>query len=319
MNKDNKFSTLLMAVARGKESTEGGSFKRYIGVAPCYVRAVNPSKESLERLLDRQLDSDPEYVGTQKVEESGVEVIYPNVRISFLVEPDPVKTKVDSGLISVSLFIRKQYRYNKDQTKVQVIDKYGRTAWVTIDECRNHEIPMYSNGPANLDKDYRPAYVGEEDLTKFIIAYLDIPSVMKYNKKEKKWYMKDNPQDSECRLDHIEDYFKGDFSELNELISYQPNNKLQILFGVRSNDEGKLFQTFFKDMFLKNNVDNFSKLEESVKERKEAGAYSTTEFIIGPFREYSVEETKFEESKAQMPFSTPFSAPGNAVSSPWDE
>lgn len=315
MKKNNKdFSVLMMAIARGKESTDGASIKRYIGIAPCFVSAVNPSKEEMEKAFNTTLENAPEYVGEQEVDEDGQKVKYPNARITFLVHPDPEKVGFDAGLLSVSLFVRKQFRFNKDKSKVQVIDKYGRTAWATADEVKNHQIPMYTNGPANLDKDFRPAYVGEEDLTNFIIAYLNIPGVMRYNKAEKKWYMVDNPQESECRLDHIEDYFKGDFSELKELLSYQPKNKLKILFGVKSGDDGKQFQAVYNQMFLKNSVNDYAKIEEDVKSRKEAGSYSTTEFLIADFREYTVEETTFASNAGgDMPFATP------AANSPWGQ
>lgn len=313
MKKNNKdFSVLMMAIAKGKESTDGASFKRYIGVAPCFVKAVNPSKEELEKAFNTTLENAPEYVGTQEVDEDGQKVKYPNVRVTFLVHPDPEKVGFDAGLISVSLFVRKQFRFNKDKSKVQVIDKYGRTAWATAEEVKNHQIPMYSNGPANLDKDFRPAYVGEEELTNFIIAYLNIPSVMRYNRNEKKWYMVDKPEESECRLDHIEDYFKGDFSELKELLSYQPENKLKILFGVRTGDDSKQFQATYNQMFLKNSNNDYTKLEEDVKSRKEAGSYSTTEFLIADFREYTVTETTFDSNGGS---DMPFAAPDN--SSPW--
>lgn len=301
---------LFMAISRGTESTEGAVIKRYTGVAPCFVKLCNPNKKQLEEAYDREIEDEPEYVGTQEVDEENI----PNVRLSFLTQPDPDKVGFDAGLIPVNLYIRKQYRYNKDKTKVQVIDKYGRTAWVTVEQAKNHEIPMYSNGPANLDKDYRPAYVGEEDLTNFIIAYLNIPSPMKYNRSEKKWYMVDNPQDSECRLDHIEDYFKGNFSEIQEMLTYQPNNKVKILFGVKTNDEGKQYQAAYTQMFLKNSVTDYDRLKADLEASKEAGRYSNVEFTVGPFKEYTVEETDFNTPQGG---SNPFENAGNS-NNPWD-
>ena len=56
MNKTNK---LFMAFATGKESTEGNVVKRYIGVAPVFVLAVNPSKAELEKLYDTELENAP--------------------------------------------------------------------------------------------------------------------------------------------------------------------------------------------------------------------------------------------------------------------
>lgn len=295
-----------MAIAKGKESTEGVGFKRYIGVAPCFVKAINPTKAELELLLNTQLENDPEYTG--EADENGEKI--KTARLSFIVVPDPEKVGADVDPITVSLWLRKQFRYNKDKSKVQVIDKYGRTAWVTSEELKTHAIPVYSNGPANLDPDYRPCYVGEEDLTNFIINYLNIPSVMKYNQNEKKWYMVDNPQDSECRLDHIEDYFNGNFKEIQECIAFQPQNKVKILFGVKTKEDGKLVQAIFSQMFLKNSVTDYARLSDAVKERKENGAYATTEFEVGPFREYVVNESAIPDAPEapQAPVS-PWGAP----------
>lgn len=297
-----------MAIAKGKESTNV-EFKRYTGVAPCYIKGINPTKAELEKIYETTQEKDPEYLGEVEVEENGVKTKCPNVRLTFLAKPDPEKIGVDIKPISVPLFLQKRFRFNANKTKVQVIDKYGRTAWVTIEEAKTHAIPMYSNGPANLDKDYRPAYVGEEDLTNFLISYLNIPSVMKYNREEKKWYLVDNPEDSECRLDHIEDYFKGDFSELKGALNLQPNNKVKILFGVRTDAEGKQYQTAYTKMFLKNSISDYSKLDADVQERKASGSFASTEFETVDFHEYSVKSTPLTDNTTVDPF--------NTSSTPW--
>lgn len=311
MNKTNK---VFMAFATGKESTEGSVVKRYTGVAPVFILNVNPNKEELEKLYNTSIDNAPEYLSEVEVGEDKHKV--PNVRIDFIAKTDPEKCNGIEFMSKVSLFVRKEYRYNKDKTKVQVIDKYGRTAWVTIEQAKAHEIPMYKNGPANLDKDYRPCYVGEEELTNFLKAYLNIPNVMKYVNNT--WIMVDNPQDSESRLEKIDNYFKGDFSELKNVIKLQPNNKVKVLFGVRTTDDNKQYQAVYTQMFLKNNVTDYSKLDADLQERKSNGAYSTTEFIVGDLKEYNVEATDFSStnnSSNDMPFPP---SDNNASSTPWD-
>lgn len=298
-----------MAIAKGKESTEATGYKRYIGVGAAFVKAVNPNKKEMEALYGREQENEPEYVGT--VERDGKDI--PNVRISFITNPDPEKYG-EGILIPHTYFLRREYRYNSDKTKVQVIDKYGRTAWVTIEQAKNHEIPMYSNGPANLDKDYRPAYVGEEELTQFLINYLNIPNVMKYDRANNKWYLVDNPQDSECRLDEIEKYFKGDFTELRSAIALQPSNKVKILYGVRTTDDNKQYQTTYTRMTLKNSVTDYSKLDADVmemKSRSTSASVAQTEYRVDDFQEYKVEATPITESTAttessDLPFDDPF-------------
>lgn len=297
-----------MAIAKGKESTEATGYKRYTGVGAAFIKTVNPNKKEMEALYGRDQENEPEYVGS--IERDGKDI--PNVRISFITNPDPEKYG-EGILIPHTYFLRREYRYNNDKTKVQVIDKYGRTAWVTIEQAKNHEIPMYSNGPANLDKDYRPAFVGEEELTQFLINYLNIPNVMKYDRANNKWYLVDNPQDSECRLDEIEKYFKGDFTELRSAIALQPTNKVKILYGVRTSDDNKQYQTTYTRMTLKNSVTDYSKLDADVmdwKSRSNSTSVAQTEYRVDDFQEYKVEATQITETAAtensDLPFDDPF-------------
>ena len=258
-----KTNFAFMAFAAGKVSTEGNAVKRYTGVAPVSILAVNPDKAELEKLYNTQLENDPEYLGEVEVGEDKHKV--QNVRLDFIVKTDAEKCGGIEFTTKVAFFLRKEYRYNRDQTKVQVIDKYGRTAWVTIEQAKAHEIPVYSNGqPANIDKDYRPAYHGEEDLTNFLKAYLNIPNVMKYV--NEKWVMVDKPEECEARLEKIADYFKGDFSELRSAIQLQPNNKVKVLFGVRTTDDNKQYQAVYNQMFLKNNITDYSRLDKDLQE-----------------------------------------------------
>lgn len=306
-----KTNFAFMAFGKGQESTEGNVVKMYTGVAPVFILGVNPNKAELEKLYNTQFEKEPEYISEIEVGEDRHKV--QNVRLDFIVKTDAEKCNGVEIITKVVFFIRNEYRYNRDKTKVQVIDKYGRTAWVTIEQAKAHEIPMYKNGPANLDKDYRPAYHGEEELTDFIKSYLNIPNVMKYVNNT--WIMVDNPSDCEARLEDINSYFKGDFKELKEVIALQPNNKIKVLFGVRTTDDNRQYQTVYTQMFLRNNITNYSKLDANLQERKAAGAYPTTEFIVGDLKEYNVEPTNFSNTTAN---DMPFAPANNTESTPWD-
>ena len=279
-----------MAFASGKQTTDGASVARYIGVAPIYVLDVNPTKSELEGYYNTSLEKEPEYTGSKDN--------VPFVRIDFVVKTDATRSNNIDLTTKVTFFLRREKRVNRDNTKVQVIDKYGRTAWVTNEQLKAKEIPMYTNGPANLDADYRPVYNGEENLTNFIKTYLNIPSVQKYVNGA--WVMVDNPQDCEARLEHIEDYFKGNFQELKEIIAMQPNNKVKALFGVRAADNGSLYQDVFGDMFLRNNSTDYTRLEKEVTERKNNGAYPNSLFTICDLREYTVEATNLDSSTVEV-------------------
>lgn len=297
MNKN----AVFMAFAKGKESIDNAAPKRYTGIAPVYVVAVNPTKAQIETIVGYTPNEEPVYVGETEVDGRKVA----NARISFYLKPDAEKVNMEVAPINMSLFIRNEYRYNGDKTKVQVIDKYGRTAWVTIEQAKAHEIPMYSNGPARIDAGYRPAYVGEEDLVAFLKTYLGIPNVDVYNSNTGTWSTHENPEDCEAGLEKIADYFKGNFSELKDIIALQPNNKVKALFGVRTTDDGKQYQAVYPKVLRANATDtSIAKLDAEIQERKNNGALQTTEFTFGPFKEYSVEPTTFatEPTTSDMPF-----------------
>ena len=300
----------FMAFGKAQVSKEATEIKRYTGVGSVFVVGVNPNKTELEKLYDRELDKDPEYL----TEKDGVT----SARIDFIIKTDPT-AKCSNGielLTKFSMFIRNEYRFNKDKTKVQVIDKYGRTAWVTKEQAKNHEIPVYKNGPANIDKDYRPAYVGEEDITNFLKLFLGISNVEKWVKNEATGRREvvglvDNPQDCECRLENIEDYFKGKFNEIRDAINLMPNNKIKVLFGVRTTDEGKQYQDVYTRKFLSNTVSVYDKLAEDVQNNKDNGAYPNTEFVIADLQEYTVQATNFNNTNnnnGDMPFDEETSA-----------
>ena len=179
-----------------------------------------------------------------------------------------------------------------------------------MEDAKNHVIPQYSNGPANISKNYRPAYTGEEDLTTFLQTYLNIGSVMDY--KNGTWEMKENPSEYECRLEHIADYFSGNVSELRDALKLMPNNKVKLLYGVRTSDEGKQYQSIYSQMVLRNGSMKYEKLAKDVAERKQAGAYPTTEFEVCELKEYNVTASNLSEPAQQA---DPF---GQSEDNPWN-
>lgn len=284
-----KNNKVFMAFGKAVASSEEFVAKRYIGVAPVYVVAVNPNKKEMEAIYGTTIEEEPKYVG-QAEDKDGNKV--DNVRIDFIVKTDVNKVG-EEVLSKLTFFLQKSYRYNGDKTKVQVIDKYGRTAWVTVEQAKTHEIPMYANGPANIDKDYKPCIVGEEALINTLKTYLGIQNVMKYVNGA--WEMKENPEDYEAKLEHVQDYFKGDFSELKNLVALMPENKIKVMFGVRTANDGKQYQTTYSNMILPNRTTDYSKLDADLQERKNNGAFATTEFSVCEFKEYKVEATNLEQ------------------------
>lgn len=301
MNNFNNINKLFMAFGTGKESTEGSVVKRYIGVAPVFVLAVNPNKAELEKLYDTEIENTPEYVGEAEVGTEGNKRKVPQVRLDFIVKTDPEKSNGIDMITKVSFFLKKEVRYNKDATKVQVINKYGETTWLPIENAKNGTIP--ENLSWYEAADFRPAYIGEEELTGFIKAYLNIPN-KSFRKKDGTVVEIKDKSEAEARLDKIADYFKEDFTELRNVIALQPKNKVKCMFGVKTTDDNKQYQAVYIQKFLKNSINDYSKLDEELQDRKSNGAYPDTEFSVCDLKEYTVNATDFSSTtvNTECPF-----------------
>ena len=291
-------------ISKGNASKEAQEFKRYIGVCPVFVKAVNPNKTEHEKLFNTTLEEAPIYVQDKEDAEGNS---YKNVRISVVMQPDVEKIGFEMPLVTMSLFVTNQKQFGSKSGKYQVVDKYGRFAWATEAEISAKEIPTYSNGKkADISNDYRIAYVGEEDLTNFIRVFLCIPSITKWDNNEKCMVPNTDvkPEECECRLDieTFEKFFKGDFSEIKDILGFQPTNKVKVCLGVRTDANGKLFQSVYTKKFISNAATNYSSLDKALQADI---AYATThnkalstEYSANAVHEYSVTPTTFTASES---------------------
>ena len=267
-----------------------------------FVKGVNPNKQESEKFYGREQENEPEYLGS--IEDNGTQI--PSVRISFLVELDATAKNSQQGTLcypdinefksTVTFFLRKRFRFSKDG-KVQVIDKYGYSGWATKEELQNHAQLMSKNGdPLKITPTYRPAYDGEVELVDFIKTYLNFDEARVWI--DGKWV--NNPKvnsldDCEVYLEKVENYFKGDFKELKDITKIMPTNKVKVMFGIRTDEKGRQYQTAFTRMFLKNHVTDYSALDKEYQEAKKNGAFKNIEFEAKELHEYAIEATNFNE------------------------
>lgn len=314
-----------MAISKGNASKEAQEFKRYIGVCPVFVKAVNPNKAEHEKLFNTTLEEDPVYVQDKEDAENNT---YKNVRISVIMQPDVEKIGFEMPLVTMPLFITNQKQHGANSGKYQVVDKYGRFAWATETEISAKEIPTYNNGKkADISNDYRIAYVGEEELTAFIKAFLCIPSITKWDNDNKCMVPNNDvkPEECECRLEveSFEKLFKGDFSEIKEILGFQPNNKVKVCLGVRTDaNSGRLFQSVYTKKFMSNASTNYNKLDKMLQAdaayASEHNKVLSTEYSAEAVHEYSVTPTTFAPSTDAAPSGDmPFDAPSTDAGNPW--
>ena len=280
-------------IGKGSVATEGSGFKKYWGVAPVRVVAINPTKEEKEKIMGYEQSSDPVYVST---DENGVKT----ANITFLLQT--IEEKCGINMFFTATYFLKNAPMTSQSGKIQVIDEFGRTAWVTNEQLAMHTTTLTKNDggtyEANITKNYRPMYGRDEEfLCSFIRSWLNIKNPEKYDKITNTWSLIDNASDCQVRLDTVDKMFNGDFSEITSLMKYDcSDNPFQMLVGIQTTDNGKQYHKVFTQFPMKNFVSDYSKLDKEVKEAKARGSYPTTEFpeTMGMIKEYTVEPTSFE-------------------------
>ena len=142
-------------VKRESANNENTVYPKKVGLFEAKVIAVNPTIEEYSTVLGMELNPESkatEYLGTTKDGNTylRVDVWLQNVK--------------DESNFKVSFFLEDRERENRDGTKKQYINSVGMTAWAA-DE--NDLWDWFTK-----DRDYRVAYVGEEDLYEFLRTWL---------------------------------------------------------------------------------------------------------------------------------------------------
>ena len=268
----------FMAVASGTESVEFTPAPKYTGVGTFNVLCVNPNKEELQKLYPhRDITEEPKYL-IEKTEQKPR-----GARIDFYLQSIVEKNNGADFIAKVSYFLYDMPFQNNDKSKVQVIDAFGDTGWILIEDFKAKKLP--ENSRVSLTG-IRPAFRGEEELTKFVKAFLNIPerTFFKDGRLELNPIIKKASDQELCyaQLENISKYFSGDFSELKQILKNAINIKVKLLTGVKLTADNKQYVDFYSRFPLKASVNNYNYLARLLMEDKTQGRYSTTEFGTAP-------------------------------------
>lgn len=144
-----------------REKKQVQEFPKKVGLFEAEVVAINPTAEEYKEVLDIELPADSkatEYLGKSR---DGNTYLRVDVWLKDIKSGDKFKT---------TFFLEDKERENKDGSKKQYINNIGRCAW--------------ADDPNNLadwftKRDYRVAYVGEEELYEFLRTWLGKLDFMK--------------------------------------------------------------------------------------------------------------------------------------------
>lgn len=290
--------------AFGKEQSAGGSVKKlHTGAANFKVVGVNPTKEELEAIYGRELNFDPEYVGTTTVTDSDGEREAGQIRLDFYLHNE------EEGLTEKVQFYVANTHHKSQSGKYKVINSFGKDTWLTEEAIKTKTLPDNMQW-YNADG-VKVAKRGEVELISFLVNLLNLP-----------WDTSKVADVSECyaRIDKEEwaKIFAGDVSLLKGLID-STNNKIGILLGVKTKGDGKLVQTAFNRHTLRQYViggtraDKFKYILKDLKSAQDAGAFGNVDF--GPLdlsiREHQITPTAISADNTNQfdAFATPEAAP----------
>ena len=285
----NKLGKRFMAFGQVTESTDVAGFKRFIGVGSFKILAVNPNKAQLESIYGRTLDNEPEYLGETDVTIDGKTMRRKQIRIDFIIQTNPEKNNGIELIDKVSFFLVDAPTMARTG-KVQVLNRYGESTYATpaFVEQGTVDSQMSWFNTEGLKK----AYSGEVELISFIKSWLGIP--IRSWRADGQTHEIENKDDAVATLENVAKYFKGDITELKSLVKAMPEQMVKILMGVKTTDEGRMYQNTFNRMFLKYRNTNYSRLASEVADAQANGAYPTTVFEVCPLKEYDVQATDFK-------------------------
>lgn len=140
-----------------KETTS--EFPKKVGLFEASVIAINPTIEQFKDILGIELKEDSkatEYLGESRDGNA-------TVRISVWLKD--VKSEQN---FNINYYLEDKERENKDGTKKQYINQLGMCAWAADEDG----LAQWFKGTPDNPKDFRVAYVGEEEFYEFLRNWL---------------------------------------------------------------------------------------------------------------------------------------------------
>ena len=186
--------------------------KLYHGIQIAKVVAICPNLEEIKAL---GIKTDKEPVYKQADDGKGNKRVAIDVYAQFL--------GVDR-IQKIRFFLTNTNRVSNDGVKRQLIDQKGKTCWDTLEGLG--EAWEWIDSPS-----VRPCLVGEDQLTDFLVNWLNI-----------------KPGDN-ARLEDPTKFFDLNFKELLDAHRAYPENKFKAMLSVKHADGGKNYQNVYTGYF----------------------------------------------------------------------
>ncbi len=251
---------------------------KYVGFTSVKVKAINPSRAELNKLLGKEPSAEEGEINYLTTDQDGNE----RVRLSFWLYDD----KLDKYFVH-SFNLSKKIRKSRDGVKTQFVNSSCITAWSDVKENLPEWFKYFTDkaGDRIETKEFREALLGEEELVTLVRAWLG----------KLRWT---DPQTS-IMLD-TDSLFKENYTELRSQIGGIYDTPFIILTGVRTdeNDATKQYQQVYGREFLQSSFmdgikqqfkfkDEYFKRTWAKFEKNVTGQFGfSSYFELSPIKEY---------------------------------
>ena len=158
------------------ERKESRGFFPLVGVATVEVIAINPDQKTLQKIIGKEVEP-PIYVRTQQFpdgEKDTVDIVF------WLKIKDAVARE---RVVRLQQTIVKSSWTSKTSGKVQVLNIFGHSTWITPAELKAKDTSAY---PWFRPEGLRLAYRGEASVVETIANWFNLPQPGKVEKEDRK-------------------------------------------------------------------------------------------------------------------------------------
>lgn len=232
---------------KGSERQPISEKKLYTGLTTVEVKAFNPSKKELNKLLGIDDKEDDKEILYSSQDADGNE----RQRMTFWLKSEDV-----NQYFVHSFLLTKKDRTNKDGSKVQIINSTCDTTWVPLKDGKMDEdvIPDWFGNFTSKEKGSNEVkFLGKKTFRKSVSGEEELGILLKA------WLGKLNWRDADTEVVIDTDkLFKEKYGEVRELIDGNYSTPFVALIGVRTDetDTTKKYQQVYAKSFLPNNFLN---------------------------------------------------------------
>lgn len=288
-----------MAIKPRNASEDQGPRNRYTGLTLMKPICVCPTKAQMSK-MGIEVDEEPSYFSTEEKDGKQVQ----KVRLAFYLHK-----KIGEGesaenlLVQHSIFLEATLRYSNNKEKVECIDKFGKSCFITPEDYKAKNVEYDWIDKASI----KAALVGQSELIGFmrnIAAY----------KKDDQMLLSDLAVNGDLKT-----LFKPDGSGLAEIRKDVLNiskigNSIRVLLGVKMTDDGKIYQELFpyaigrsfaKTKYFHNQLVKLSKSSSNYLENRDFGPIDLSsenpkedDYRLSPYEEVKADASNRDSNSA---------------------